>query len=110
MDNIENKRYIAIVVEGRAFGDWLQLFRHDAEMTQEELATATGISRQSIIKWKGNVRLPKNPDDVRPFSEVLGLNNLQTDVWRVTALHSKRQVREIKREISSRSEISPPLL
>ena len=55
-----------------SFGDWLLLKRRALDVSQEDIANALGVTRQSISKWEGNQAKPAlDPDQTMKLCTIL---------------------------------------
>ena len=72
------------------FGEKVQLLRRAQGLTQEGLAEALGVSRQSVAKWEAGIALP-DPDKLPRLSDSLRvtLDVLLRDEMEPDALHEE---------------------
>ena len=72
------------------FGEKVQLLRRAQGLTQEGLADALGVSRQSVAKWEAGIALP-DPDKLPRLSDSLRvtLDVLLRDEMEPDALHEE---------------------
>jgi tetratricopeptide (TPR) repeat protein len=61
------------------FGELLRSFRIRAEMTQEELANALGVSRVTVRRWENGIYIPKY-SKIEKIAQVLHLNAADQEI------------------------------
>lgn len=67
------------------FGELLKQFRKRDGISQEELALRVGVTRNTVSAWEGSQYSPKEQERVLKLSEVLSLDEVDTDNLLVAA-------------------------
>jgi len=66
--------------ETRSFSEELRAFRKRKRMSQDKLAQAIGVNRQTIVAWETSKNPPKDITRVLELAHVLDLDERETNI------------------------------